>query len=306
MSDAEDKKIPEVSSPAAAGEAQGEGQDSTDELARERNAEPGPGARASTAAQVDDPASDTTPRPQPASPREQPENPNAATKATDTPAAEKSAAGSKTADAAAAKEAAKARAAARAAARPDAAARAGAARAGAARAGAAAKAEEAPPEPSPKQPWLDRLVAKIRERLGDGVVEEAAVNRLSEHRPTLTVNRERWPELARFLKEEPELAFVYLNDIVGVDYGKYFEVVYHLVSIAHREHLTVKVRTDREGASVPSVVSVWPGANWPEREAYDLLGIRFAGHPDLRRIMLPENWVGHPLRKDYEQYDETM
>mgnify|MGYP001305605957 FL=1 len=177
---------------------------------------------------------------------------------------------------------------------------------GGAAARAAKAAEEKPPEPSPKQPWLDGLVATIHGRLGEGVVEEAVINRMSEDRPTLTVNPGRWPDLARFLKEDQELAFVYLNDIVGVDYGTYFEVVYHLVSIAHREHLTVKVRTDREGATVPSVVSVWPGANWPEREVYDLLGIRFDGHPDLRRIMLPENWVGHPLRKDYEQFDEII
>jgi len=262
MSDAEDKKVTGSEDKKVTG-ADGEKKDVTDQLAQERNAKPGPGARASTAAQVDSPASDTTPRPQTASPRPQPEAAGKAVKE----------------------------------------AKAAAARAGAAR---AAKAEETPPEPSPKQPWLDELVKTIRQRLGEGVVEEAVINRLSEDRPTLTVNRERWLELARFLKEEPKLAFVYLSDIVGVDYGTYFEVVYHLVSIAHREHLTVKVRTDREQATVPSVVSVWPGANWPEREAYDLLGIRFEGHPDLRRIMLPENWVGHPLRKDYEQYDEII
>lgn len=175
--------------------------------------------------------------------------------------------------------------------------------AGAPRVGAGKQAEEKPEKPSPKQPWLDRLVGRLKERFGEGVVEEASINRLSQDRPTLVVNKEHWLEVARFLKEDPELSFVYLSDIVGVDYVQYMEVVYHLVSIAHREHLTVKVRTDREEPSVPSVVSVWAGANWQEREAYDLLGIRFAGHPDLRRIMLPEDWVGHPLRKDYEPYD---
>ncbi len=233
--------------------------DLTDQLAKEREAKPGAGARQSTAAQVDDPATDETPRPQAVSSRQE--------------------------SAAPARSGAEGRAA------------------GAAKAGARGQAEDKPQAPSPKQPWLDKLVQKIEDRFGKGVVEEAVINRLSQDRPTLVVNKERWLELARFLKEEPELSFVYLNDIVGIDTVQHMEVVYHLVSIAHREHLSVKVRTDREEASVPSVVSVWPGANWQEREAFDLLGIRFAGHPDLRRIMLPEDWVGHPLRKDYEPYD---
>lgn len=84
------------------------------------------------------------------------------------------------------------------------------------------------------------------------------------------------------------------------------EVVYHLYSYANRQSLSVKVKTDRESSVVPSVVDLWKGADWNERETYDLLGIHFEGHPNLKRILLPDEWEGHPLRKDYQPLDEEV
>lgn len=111
------------------------------------------------------------------------------------------------------------------------------------------------------------------------------------------------PTVARFLRDDERMQFNFLSSISAVDYEeKGFEVVYHLISLPDgRRKIVLKVVPDgtRDDPHVPSVVSVWPTANWHEREAWDLMGIRFTGHPDLRRILLREDWVGHPLRKDY-------
>jgi NADH-quinone oxidoreductase subunit C len=127
-------------------------------------------------------------------------------------------------------------------------------------------------------------------------------------------------EVAKFLRDDERLRFEHLNDLCGVDYfqpdakkaAKYghephVEVVYHLSSYTLKHQLVVKVKLPRwkndqagELPEVSSVAGVWKIADWHEREAYDLMGIRFLGHPNLRRILCPEDWVGHPLRKDYE------
>jgi len=119
---------------------------------------------------------------------------------------------------------------------------------------------------------------------------------------TLVIPRAHLHRAAEFLRGEPELAFTYLCDVTGVDrfpIEPRFEVNYHLVSMARRERLRLKVRADGANPVVETVTPVWPTANWHEREVFDLFGVRFDGHPDLRRILLPENWEGHPLRKDY-------
>ena len=114
------------------------------------------------------------------------------------------------------------------------------------------------------------------------------------------VEAARLVEVCTFLRDEPELRFEFLSSLTGVDCLDSFEVVYHIESIRLNLLTAIKVRTmDRDNPAVPSVVSVWPGANLQEREAYDLLGIFFEGHPDLRRIFLWEGFAGHPLRKDY-------
>ena len=109
-------------------------------------------------------------------------------------------------------------------------------------------------------------------------------------------------EIARFLRDDPGTAFDMLSVVTGVhflgrDYD--FEVLYHLYSVQKNHRLRLKVRL-RENDTVDSVTPVWPGANWPEREAYDLVGVRFHGHPDLRRIIMPEDYPDHPLRRDFD------
>jgi NADH-quinone oxidoreductase subunit C len=117
------------------------------------------------------------------------------------------------------------------------------------------------------------------------------------------VKRERIVEVCRFLKTEAGIDFDFLEDLTAVDWPKksQIEVVYHLVSYKHRHVFKLKVEADRAAPSVPSVEGVWKTANWFEREVYDLFGVDFSGHPDLRRIMLPDDWMGHPLRKDYQE-----
>jgi NADH-quinone oxidoreductase subunit C len=125
------------------------------------------------------------------------------------------------------------------------------------------------------------------------------------------------PEVCRFLRDEPELRFNFLHCISGVDYLQtdpkkkvdwqpHLEVMYHLSSMVHGHRLVLKLVLPRwkdnvEGQlpEVPTVSGIWKTANWHEREVYDLSGVYFRGHPDLRRILCPEDWVGHPLRKDY-------
>jgi NADH-quinone oxidoreductase subunit C len=107
-------------------------------------------------------------------------------------------------------------------------------------------------------------------------------------------------EVCRFLHDDDELAFRYLNSVTAVDRLEWFEVVYHMTSIRHNKMTAIKVKApDREAPVVPSVTSIWAGAHLQEREAYDLMGIVFEGHPDMRRIFLWDGFAGHPLRKDY-------
>jgi NADH-quinone oxidoreductase subunit C len=126
--------------------------------------------------------------------------------------------------------------------------------------------------------------------------------------PTLYVAREQLVETCRALRDTPELGFAFLADLLPVDYlprEPRFEIVYLLASLGVAgfgdtpKRLRVKVRLPGEDPTVPSVRTVWPAAGWSEREAYDLFGIHVSGHPDLRRILMPEDWEGFPLRKDY-------
>jgi NADH-quinone oxidoreductase subunit C len=131
-----------------------------------------------------------------------------------------------------------------------------------------------------------------------------AVSEVLEFRGEITVvvSRERLNRLADYLATEPSLRFSFLSDITPVDrfpIEPRFEINYHLVSIDRRDRLRLKVKLAGSDPVLPSVTGVWPTANWHEREAYDLFGIRFEGHPDLRRILMPDDWEGHPLRKDY-------
>jgi len=117
---------------------------------------------------------------------------------------------------------------------------------------------------------------------------------------SVIIKGERLLPVAQFLQNTPGLDFDYLVSITGVDYAGYFEVVYHLTSIKHNHGLILKARCySRENPALPSVTSVWRGADFQEREIYDLMGISFSGHPNLRRIFLWEGFPGYPLRRDY-------
>ena len=120
------------------------------------------------------------------------------------------------------------------------------------------------------------------------------------------VDPDRIDEVAKLLCTQPELAFDCLSNLSGVDYPEkgYIQVVYHFRSYVHAHSLVLKVNADREAPRVKTVEGSWPAANWLEREVYDLLGVEFLGHSDLRRILMPEDWVGHPLRKDYVEQPE--
>jgi NADH-quinone oxidoreductase subunit C len=137
-------------------------------------------------------------------------------------------------------------------------------------------------------------------------------NRIAEshaHRgdPTALVERSAVLDVLRFCRDDPEIRFDVLMDLTAVDYLRYpgrefgprFEVVYHLYSLPHNHRVRLKVRVEEDDAQVPSAVPLWPIANWFEREVWDMFGIRFDGHPDLRRLLMYEEFHGHPLRKDY-------
>ena len=149
-------------------------------------------------------------------------------------------------------------------------------------------------------------MAIIKEHIGDAAITEAYINERDRHLPTIIVDKAYWAQTALLLRDHAELKLHFLRNMTGVDYETYMEVVYYLINLQDKQDYCVKVRTDREQAEVPSVTPVWTTANWSEREAYDLLGIIFTGHPNLTRIMMSDDWVGYPLRKDYEPIDPEV
>ena len=157
------------------------------------------------------------------------------------------------------------------------------------------KKEEGPkPTDAADHPLVRKLKAQFNEAIGDA---SEFIGQLS-----IRVQRERIVEVCEFLKNDENTPFNYLSDLTCVHYPDRgdapFEVVYNLFSIPANERVRLKVSTT-EDTSVDSVTGVWPAANWLEREVFDLFGIRFANHPDLRRLLLPPDWEGHPLRKDF-------
>lgn len=144
--------------------------------------------------------------------------------------------------------------------------------------------------------------------------DESTILQVNEEapQPYLVINPEKLFSLCKVLHTHESFYFDFLSCITGVDNGikeKTMEVIYHLYSIPYDAHLVLKVVIPRNQISEPnpqisSVCSIWHTANWHERETYDLLGIEFIGHPDLRRILLPADWEGHPLRKDYQHQEK--
>jgi NADH-quinone oxidoreductase subunit C len=140
---------------------------------------------------------------------------------------------------------------------------------------------------------VDRLKARFQDQ-----VEEVAYY---AGEPIVRLRKERFAEVLRFLRDDPDLRYDYLSNLTAVHWPqrpKPLEVVYHLFSIPARHRVTVKLDL-ADGEEAPTACAVWPTANWHEREVFDLFGIRFTGHPDMTRILMTDEWVGHPLRKDY-------
>ena len=124
--------------------------------------------------------------------------------------------------------------------------------------------------------------------------------------PSLHVDPQAIVEVCRYLRDEGDLKFEILSDLTGLDLPKEnkIQVVYHLYSYSQRHQIVLKADLPREDPRVSTMEGVWKAANWMEREVFDLFGVVFEGHSDLRRILLPEDWVGHPLRKDYVEQEE--
>jgi NADH-quinone oxidoreductase subunit C len=142
------------------------------------------------------------------------------------------------------------------------------------------------------------LVASLQQAVPDATLEPAATVDLHQ---TIYVSRDHVAAVARVLRDAADLKFSFLAEVTATDYWPSeprFEVVYVLVSLAHRHRLRMKVRLHGSDAHLATVCDVWPAANWLEREVWDLFGIVFDGHPDPRRLLMPEDWEGFPLRKD--------
>lgn len=143
------------------------------------------------------------------------------------------------------------------------------------------------------------IAEKIREKFPEEVVEVTNFR----DQVSVIVKKDRILAICRYLHDDPLLNFDHLQDLCGVDYlGKKetrFEVVYNLYSIKYRHKIRIRAQVPENDPNIQTVTSIWAGANWHERECFDMFGIVFTGHPDLRRILLPEDWEGHPLRKDY-------
>jgi NADH/F420H2 dehydrogenase subunit C len=138
------------------------------------------------------------------------------------------------------------------------------------------------------------VIGKLKEKFADSL-EEAG-------RDGVLVKREALYQVASYLKENEDFGFDYLNFITAADYYSYFEVVYQLTSTIHNHTICIKARChDRENPTLPSVVSLWQGADFQEREVYDLMGIKFEGHPNLKRLLLWDGFDGYPLRKDFNR-----
>jgi NADH-quinone oxidoreductase subunit C len=144
-----------------------------------------------------------------------------------------------------------------------------------------------------------QIAEKIKEKFPDEVLDVREFG----GQVSVILKKGKILQISRYLHDDPELSLDYLRDVCGVDYlgkkEKRFEVVYHLYSMKHRHMLRLKAEVAEDDTTIDSVTAVWAGANWHEREAFDMYGIIFNGHPDLRRVLLPEDWEGYPLRKDY-------
>lgn len=149
---------------------------------------------------------------------------------------------------------------------------------------------------------LERLTA----RFGTDAVSDLHADPKKDKDPWFVVAPSAIVDVATYLRDDPTLAFDFLECLTGTDYPEkqQIHVTLHVYSYARKHRLVMKMLLAREAPTCPTLSFVWPVANWHERECYDLLGVRFEGHPDLRRILLPDDWIGHPLRKDFKEGNE--
>ncbi|WP_454880544.1 NADH-quinone oxidoreductase subunit C [Sphingobacterium detergens] len=153
---------------------------------------------------------------------------------------------------------------------------------------------------------FEEIKLKLVSRFGDSVILKEEVTGLQA---ALFVHVEDLVPVCSFLRDTEGLYFDFLSNITAVDYEDHFTIVYHLTSLPYQHTVVLKVelegnRSLDELPEIPSVTSIWRTADWHEREAFDLMGIYFSGHPDLRRILLPDDWEGYPLRKDYQEAEK--
>ncbi len=140
------------------------------------------------------------------------------------------------------------------------------------------------------------IFSKLKNKFGDKIIDLVEGEKVDSF---ANVSAEAIKEICMFLRDENGLDFDYLVDLAGMDYKDSLGVVYHLYSLKHNHYFVLKVNVDKGQPEVPTIERVWKSANWHEREAYDMFGIIFSEHPDLQRILCPEDWEGFPLRKDY-------
>lgn len=163
------------------------------------------------------------------------------------------------------------------------------------------------PIPTNGGDWLTRFgdawkgqLSTLKEKFGAAIEETRFPGTDATDVPIVYVKRESIVEVLNFVKNEAGFEYGFLSDLTAIDWEESprFEVVYNLYSMSKHWRIRFKVRVN-DGEECPSAIAVWPGANWAEREVWDMFGIKFTGHPDLRRILMDERWIGHPLRKDY-------
>lgn len=153
---------------------------------------------------------------------------------------------------------------------------------------------------------FDEIKSRLISVFGTGLIRKEESSGLQ---PAIFIAKDHLISVCTFLRDAEQLYFDFLSNLTAVDYEDHFTIVYHLSSLPYQHNLVLKVELEAnrsldELPEIPSIASIWRTADWHEREAFDLMGIYFDGHPDLRRILLPDDWQGYPLRKDYQEAEK--
>jgi NADH-quinone oxidoreductase subunit C len=167
---------------------------------------------------------------------------------------------------------------------------------------AAKPKKEAPPDPRVEaaKALAEKMKTAVTAQLGNAVIEEAGN---AHHKPMLLVRTQDWLRVVDFFRTDENWQLNYVECMAGADYPDYLEVVIYVQSMEKGYFVCLKTRTPRDRAEVPTLTTIFPGVDWEEREIFDLLGVNFTNHPDMRRIMMWDDFEGYPLRKDYSESD---